>query len=103
MALDLKRKILLLALAICLVFSLAFTISLAAKSIDHACCKIEKNECLPCLQIETAKSFFRILKLAILFVLFAVHVAFRAQTSIKYPEYNTSLISPITLKIRFNC
>ena len=102
MVIDLKRKVLLLALAVCVLFSIFFTVILVAQSLNHACCVIEKNECLPCLQIEAAKNFFRTLKLVILFVLFTAHLLFRAQNPQKSVENNVYIFSPIALKVRFN-
>jgi len=102
MAVDMKRKILLLALAVCIVFSIFFTIILLTQSLNHACCVTEKSECLPCLQIEAAKNFFRTLKLVIFFALFAAHLLFRTQDPQKSTENNVYIFSPIALKVRFN-
>jgi len=102
MTICLKRKFLLLVLGICIVFSVAFAISLAAQSFNHICCKTEKSGCLPCAQIETANSFFKTLKLAILFVFFAAGLVFYIRTSEKYIKNDIYHLSPVTLKVRFN-
>jgi hypothetical protein len=75
---------------------------LAAQDLNHTCCTTEETGCLPCLQIETAKSFFRTLKLVIFFVLFAAHLLSRIQAPKKYAEYHSYFLSPIALKVRFN-
>jgi hypothetical protein len=102
MALDLKRTILLLVLAICIVFSVFLAITLATQNLNHACCKTEESGCLPCLQIETAKNFFRVLKLAIFFMLFAAHRLLHALAPEKRAENIVYRFSPIALKVRFN-
>jgi hypothetical protein len=101
-AARMKKTFLLLALAVCVVFSVGFAENLAANSLDHDCCKKEEKGCLPCLKIETARRFLRILKFAIFAMFFAAHLLFYAQAPEKHAEYNTCFLSPITLKVRFN-
>jgi len=102
MGIDWGKKVLLLALAACVVFSIFLTVIVTAQSLNHACCKTEESGCLPCLQIEAANNFFRTLKLLIFFALFAAHQMSRTQAPRKYPESNSFFLSPVALKVRFN-
>ncbi|MDR1802932.1 MAG: hypothetical protein LBQ94_04940 [Treponema sp.] len=90
-----KKKIILLALALCLVISVVFTETLIPGSHDHDCMG---TNCLICLRIEMAKN----LKLASIILLFVTCPAFSALI----PKIDTGLygysISPVLLKVRFN-
>jgi hypothetical protein len=94
-----KRKILLLALTACIVFSVVFTGNLAAGDIDHDC--IGEN-CPYCLHIETAKGFLKALKTAGSFTFLTGHLVFTAKIPENNAEYTIYPHSPITLKVRFN-
>ena len=103
MAISSWKKTLFLVLAVCVVFSAAFTILLTARSFDHICCVNEVSACLPCLQIEAAKVFFRTLKLALAIMLFAVCLVFHLQsTKTRSENNNIYSYSPVSLKVRFN-
>jgi len=90
-----NRKIILLALALCLVISVVFTETLIAGSHDHDC---TGTNCPICLRIEMAKS----LKLISLTLLFITCPAF----SVLIPRISAGLydysLSPVMLKVRFN-
>jgi hypothetical protein len=90
-----KRKIILLALALCLVMSVVFAETLISGSHDHDC--IGTN-CPICLRIEMAKS----LKLAGITLLFITCPAFSALILKIHTGLNDYSISPVMLKIRFN-
>jgi hypothetical protein len=94
-----KRKILFLAIAVCIAFSVIFTMDLAANDIDHDC--IGEN-CPYCLHIETAKGFLKALKTAGSFTFLTGHLVFMAKTPENTAECNNYPHSPIALKVRFN-
>jgi len=94
-----KRKILFLALAVCIAFSVVFTANLAATDIDHDC--IGEN-CPECLHIETAKGFLKALKTTGSFTFLTGHLVFTAKTPENSTECTTYSQSPIALKVRFN-
>jgi len=90
-----NRKIILLALALCLVISVVFAETLITGSHDHDCTGMN---CPICLQIEMAKS----LKLAIITLSFISCLL----SSVLIPKICAGLydysLSPIMLKVRFN-
>jgi len=90
-----NRKIILLALALCLVIAVVFTETLIADSLDHDC---TGTNCLICLRIEMAKS----LKLVIITLFFITCLL----SSALIPKICTGLydysLSPVMLKVRFN-
>jgi len=90
-----KRKIILLALALCLVISVAFAETLIVDSHDHDC---TGTNCLICLRIELAKS----LKLAITTLFFITCLAFSALIPKIYAGLYDYSLSPVMLKVRFN-
>ena len=94
-----KKKILLLVLAICITFSVAFAGNLAAGEIDHDC---TGENCPVCLHIETAKGFLKTLKTAGSFSSLTSHLAFSATIPENNSECNIYPYSPIALKVRFN-
>jgi len=94
-----KRKILFLAIAICIAFSVVFTGNLAATEIDHDC---TGENCPVCLHIETAKDFLKALKTAGSFSSLTSHLAFTAKILENNAECNIYPHSPIALKVRFN-
>ena len=102
MELLLKRKILLLALTLCIAFPVVFTEMLTVAELDHEC--ITKGEnCRPCLYIEAAKSFLKTLKPA---TDITVYSAADVKPTFQYPQdytgCNTYPFFPITLKVRLN-
>jgi hypothetical protein len=100
MRLHSKSKILFLALAICIAFSVVFAENLIADDNEHDC---TGEGCPVCLGIETVHYFIISLKLGALIVVFlAVCPVFFTQTTLKCTEIFLSLYSPITLKVRFN-
>ena len=90
-----KRKIILLALALCLAMSVVFAETLITGSHDHDC---TGTNCPICLRIEMAKS----LKLASLTLFFITCLL----SSALIPKICTGLydysLSPVMLKVRFN-
>jgi hypothetical protein len=99
MELNLKIKTLLLITAVCIAFSVVFTVTQTAAILDHNC---TKNDCSCCRQIEAAKYFIKIIKLALIGFFFTVLLAFPAQIHKKYAESAVYIPSPVTLKVRFN-
>ena len=93
-----KRKILFLAIAVCIAFSVAFTENLAAGEIDHDC---TGENCPYCLHIETAKGFLKTLKTAGSFSSLTSHLALTAKIPESNTECNIYPHSPIALKVRF--
>jgi hypothetical protein len=92
-----KGKILFLALAACMVFSVVFADVLITDDIDHDC----KGEGCPiCLTIETAHNFIKNLKLAAMVVFLAfsfLHCSLLPAHCSLHPTH-----SPVILKVRFN-
>jgi len=93
-----KRKILFLAIAVCIAFSVAFAGNLAATEIDHDC---TGENCPVCLHIETAKGFLKTLKTAGSFSSLTGHSVFTAKIPENNAECNIYPHSPIALKVRF--
>jgi hypothetical protein len=94
-----KRKILFLALAVCIAFSVVFAGNLAAVDIDHDC---TGENCPVCLHIETAKGFLKTLKTTGSFTSLTSHLVFTAKIPENNAECNIYPHSPIALKVRFN-
>jgi hypothetical protein len=94
-----KRKMLFLALAVCIGFSVVFAESLAAGDIDHDCIG---ESCPYCLHIETAQGFLKALKTAGSCTFFTGHLVFTATIPENNTECTTYSHSPIALKVRFN-
>ena len=94
-----KKKILLLVLAICIAFSVAFAGNLAAGEIDHDC---TGESCPVCLHIEMAKGVLKTLKTAGSFSSLTGHLALTAKIPENNAECNTYSHSPIAFKVRFN-
>jgi hypothetical protein len=90
-----KRKIILLALALCLVISVVFAEALISDSHDHDC---TGTNCPICLQIEMARS----LKLAGIALFFISCPVFSALIPKIYTGLYDYSISPVMLKVRFN-
>jgi hypothetical protein len=99
MELGSQRKVLFLALAACIAFSVLFAESLIADEHDHDCIG---EGCPICLQIETTNNLLRTLKLAGLFCFLFVCTVFLSLTFQKYTEITICVFSPIALKVRFN-
>ena len=95
----LKRKILFLAIAVCIAFSVVFAENLAAGEIDHDC---TGETCPYCLHIETAQGFLKALKTAGSFTFLTGHLVFTVAIPENYAECTTYPHSPIALKVRFN-
>ena len=89
------RKIILLALALCLAVSVVFAETLIVGSHDHDC---TGTNCLICLRIELAKS----LKLASITLFFINCLAFSALIPKICAGLNDYSLSPVMLKVRFN-
>jgi hypothetical protein len=94
-----KNKVLLLAMALCMVFSLVFAEIVIADEPDHDCAG---EGCPFCLIIETTHNFLKSLKFAALAVFLTVCPVFLIQTPPKYTDFPLSLYSPVALKVRFN-
>jgi hypothetical protein len=99
MKLNLKRKTLLLLFAVFIAFSVVFTVTQTAAILDHNC---TKEGCSCCKQIEAAKYFIKIIKLALIGLFFTVSLAFADQIQKKYAVSAVCILSPVTLKVRFN-
>jgi len=97
--LNLKRKTLLLILAACITFSVVFTVNQTAAILDHKC---TNHNCPHCRQIEAAKYFIKIIKLAIIGWFFTVLLIFSNQIHKKFAVTAAYILSPVTLKVRFN-
>ena len=96
MKLRLKRKIILLALAFCFVFSSVFAETLAGGGHDHDCIG---PFCPICLKIETEKC----LKLISAILFFAGCLVFSSKIFVKKRSWFSDYpISPVMLKVRFN-
>jgi len=94
-----KRKILLLVLAACIVFSVVSAETLIADEHDHIC---TGHSCHVCLQIEIVKCFLRTLNLAGFIFLFAGFLTFFAKVQYTYNKFFYYMLSPVALKVRFN-
>jgi cbb3-type cytochrome oxidase subunit 3 len=90
-----NRKIILLALALCLVISVVFAETLITGSHDHDC---TGTNCLICLRIEMAKN----LRLASIILFFIACPVFSALVPKIRTGLNDCPISPVLLKVRFN-
>jgi hypothetical protein len=112
MKLQPVRKILLLVMAICIVFSVILTGILTAGYLDHDCTegKIHpislpantEPDCPICKRIEIAKIFLKALKLASIVLFFAICSVFIIQTSNAHTAHDAYIFSPVALKVRFN-
>ena len=94
-----KRKILLLVLSVCIVFSAVFAETVMAESHEHDCIG---EGCPVCLQIEAANNFLKALKLAICFIYVAVLLAGTVKIPLIYSQFIPCPLSPVSLKVRFN-
>jgi hypothetical protein len=94
-----KRTVLLLALAVCMAFSVVFAEILVAGDIDHDCIG---EGCPFCITIETVHNFIKNLKLGGLAFFLAVCPVFLIRTSQKFTDFPLSPNSPVALKVRFN-
>ena len=96
-----KRKLLLLALAVCIVFSIVSAETLIAGDVDHEY-ECTEYDCNACLRIETAKNFLKTLKLECIILFIAGCLVLSAEISGNHPGLNTYPLSPILLKVRLN-
>jgi hypothetical protein len=94
-----QNKIPLLLLSACIVFSVVFTVVLAADSHDHDCIG---EDCPVCAHIEAAQSFLKTLKLAGIGLVLALCSIFSALIYIKDTNFFPCCLSPVMLKVRFN-
>ena len=94
-----KRKILLLALSLCIVFSVASAESQIAGDLNHHC---TENSCLPCLKVEMAKHFLKTFSLVIFVFLIIGCLVFHRGIVQEYPGQKSYLPSQIVLKVRLN-
>ncbi|WP_461246735.1 hypothetical protein [Treponema sp. R6D11] len=104
MASNLKRKVLFLVLAVCIAFSVVFTINQTAAIIDHEHTDPHhtKHDCPNCRQIEAAKYFIKIIRLALVGLFFTIFLVLPSQIQKKDAESDAYILSPVTLKVRFN-
>ena len=97
--LKLKRKILLIVLAVCTVFSIVSAETLIAADIDHDC---TDHACQICIKLETVKNFLKTIKLLSIISLsiasFAVYICIQKNIS-NLITYN---LTPVMLKVRMN-
>jgi len=70
-----------------------------AAIVDHDCIG---EACRPCMVIKAAGYFLNTIKLAAVFVFFAVAKVLLIQRSEKPPQFNTRIYSPIISKVRLN-
>jgi len=98
MVLNLK-KTLFLIFAVCIAFSVIFTLTQTAAILDHEC---SHHDCPQCRQIEAAKYFIKIIKLALFGLFFTIFLVFPSQSHKKDTESAAYILSPVTLKVRFN-
>jgi hypothetical protein len=98
------RKIQLLALSFCIIFSVFFTETLVVAEIEHDCCPKEEEtqDCLPCLHIHAVINLLKNLRETVNFCSSPFLQLSLVQTSEKYSGYNFYLFSPVELKVRFN-
>jgi hypothetical protein len=89
----------LLALAVCMLFSVVFAEAAIANDFDHDC---TGEGCPFCLAIETAHNFLKSLRLGGAVAFLAVGPAFSIQTPPKCTDFSLSFNSPVVLKVRFN-
>jgi hypothetical protein len=94
-----KRKILLLILAACIVFSAVSAETLIAVEHDHIC---TGHYCHVCLQIEIVKCFLRTLNLAGIIFFIAVLRPFFTRAISVYNKFSYNIPTLIALKVRFN-
>jgi hypothetical protein len=99
MALHPNKKILFLALAVCIAFSVVSAETLAAANLGHHC---TEEHCIPCLQIEMAKNFLKTLKVVSIVLCFAVLLVIPVLNPQKYTGFNPYLLSPVAQKVRSN-
>jgi hypothetical protein len=94
-----KRKILLLILAVCIVFSVVSAETLIASEHDHIC---TGHSCHVCLQIEIVKCFLRTLNLAGIIFFISIFYPFIFLDNRIYNKFSYNIPTPIALKVRFN-
>ena len=99
MKLRLKKTMLLLVLAVCIVFSIATVETLLAIDFLHNC---THSSCRPCLRIEIMQSFLNALKLAGIALFAILSLAFYTKTIQKFTIFTAYLLSPIMLRVRLN-
>ena len=99
--LHLKRKNLLLVLAVCTVFSIVSAETLIAAEFDHDY-ECTEHSCHICLRIEIAKNFLKILKPASVVLLFASFLILSLEIFKNHAGPDTCPLSPVSLKVRFN-
>ena len=109
MGLFLKRQLLFLALTLCIVFTVIFTQTIVFAEFDPGCiiehedCQTTEEEiCQPCLQIEIAKNFLKILRQSDINASHIPYSAFPSMFIENNSEFNSFLQSPVDLKVRFN-
>ena len=107
MKLSPKRKILFMAVAACIVFSL-LSMTLTTEDYDHDCVQgrdeIEHSEvnCFVCLKIELAKNLIKTFRPTDNYSFFADHLMNSAKNHQKYSDLNASFLL-VAQKIQFNC
>jgi len=93
------KKTLLLILTACIVFTVVFAVPQTAAILDHDC---TNENCHHCRQIEAAKYFIKIIKLTVIGLFFTAFLTFPTQINKKYARSTYDILSPVTLKVRFN-
>jgi hypothetical protein len=99
MALHPNTKILFLALAVCIAFSVVSAETLVAASLDHHC---TGENCIPCLQIEAAKNLLKTLKVLSIVLCFAVLLVIPVLNPQKYTGFNPYFLSLVAQNVRSN-
>ena len=98
MELGLKRKIPLFALATCIFLEVVFAGILSVDTHDHDCIGLD---CSTCLVIKAGQNFLKTLKFTG-FLLFAALLTLFAHIFKNDIGRNAHILSPVTLKVRFN-
>jgi hypothetical protein len=99
MELRLKSKILFLTLAVCIAFSVIFSVILITANHEHDCIG---ESCPICLQIETVNNFHKTLKIMGFIASLALILTHLVRYQQKYTEFTPCPYSPIVFKVRSN-
>jgi hypothetical protein len=92
-----QRKVLFLALAVCIAFSVVFAELVIADGFEHDC---TGEGCPFCLTIETVNNFIKSLKLSALTVFLSFTFLYCSLLPVHCSLFPAH--SPIALKVRFN-
>jgi len=102
MNLQQERKILLLAMTVCIAVSVILAGTLTADRLDHYCQACKVPDCPICQRIEMAELFIKVLKLASIALFFTGCFVFLVQFANAHTTHAAYLLLPVALKVRFN-